>query len=63
MNGGILPQIVHCLLSGSIDAIVSGVPRARVCLVPGQSFVVLSQICFFLNYNIHDIFSIIIFHK
>ena len=26
LNGGILPQIVHCLLSGSIDSIVGGVP-------------------------------------
>ena len=35
-NGEILPQIVHCLYSGSIDSIVSGVPGV-LCLAPGQS--------------------------
>ena len=33
---GILPQIVHCLFSVSIDSIVSGV-LGVLCLVPGQS--------------------------
>ena len=37
LNGGILPQIVHCLFCGSIDSIVSGVPGV-LCLDPGQSF-------------------------
>ena len=36
LNGGILPQIVHCLFCGPINSIVSGVPGV-LCLVPGQS--------------------------
>ena len=35
LNGGILPHTVHCVFSGSIDSIVSGVPGV-LCLGPGQ---------------------------